>query len=276
VNTVLAYVYREFSENDATSLEAFLKTVFSSFREDNIFSWKYVMNPNFANSIVSIAEKDGKLVGSNYWSFRRLQITKDLAVNAALGADIAVNSKERGQGLGTKLLLYPRTAGIFKKNKIIISYMFSTQELSRKLYRPAAGYIRAPSGTTTYRRLFDCNELKEVFQKIDKAVQSSHELKKKAADASMRLSFKLTGVPEFSINIDPQNIKLDEGNVENPDVVIEGNLPLSSLMLKGDAGVAQIMKAFLFRKVKLKKGFSKIFKIRKVLVLFQEAIILKS
>jgi putative sterol carrier protein len=98
----------------------------------------------------------------------------------------------------------------------------------------------------------------------------------KAADASMRLSFKLTGVPEFSINIDPQNIKLDEGNVENPDVVIEGNLPLSSLMLKGDAGVAQIMKAFLFRKVKLKKGFSKIFKIRKVLVLFQEAINLKS
>jgi putative sterol carrier protein len=154
--------------------------------------------------------------------------------------------------------------------------MFSTRELSNKLYKPAAGYIIAPSGTTTYRRLFDCNELKEVFQQINKTVQSNQELKKKAATISMNLSFRLTGVPEFSINISPEAISLNEGRAGESDVVIEGNLPLSSLMLKGDADAGQMVKAFLLRKIKVKKGLWKIFKIRRALVLFQDALNLKS
>jgi putative sterol carrier protein len=234
-----------------------------------MFTWKYERNPEFANSLVIIAEKGRELVGSNYWISRRLQLMKNLSINAALAADIAVNPKERGNGLGTKLLLYPRLAGTFKKNKIVVSYMFSGQELSKKLYKPAAGYIAVPSGTTTYRKLFTCNELKEVFEKINAIVETSEELKRKVAEIAMCISFKLRGVPEFSLSIEPEEISIHEGTKKEPDVVIEGSLPLSSLMLKGDFGLQKIIKAFFLGEVKVSKGFLKIFKIRKALKLFQ-------
>jgi putative sterol carrier protein len=241
-----------------------------------MFAWKYERNPEFANSLVIIAEKEGELVGSNYWISRRLQLMKNLSVNAALAADIAVDSKERGKGVGTKLLLYPRMAGTFKKNKIVVSYMFSGQELSKRLYKPAAGYIAAPGGTTTYRKLFTCNELKEIFGKIDAIVKSSEELKRKVAELAMCISFKLRGVPEFSLNIEHEKISIDEGAVKNPDIVIEGSLPLSSLMLKGDFGFRKIMKAFLLGKVKVRKGLRNILKMRQALRLFQAVLNHKS
>ena len=272
----MTYQFREFRDDDFASLEAFLKTAFPGFKQDNMFMWKYRLNPSFANSLVIIAEKDGELVGSNYWILRRLKLMRNLQVAAALGADIAVSPKHRGSGVGTKLLLYPRLAGTFKKNKIVVSYMFSGQELSKRLYKPAAGYIAAPSGTTTYRKLFTCDQLKEIFQEVDLAVRSSEELKKKVAEVAMSMSFKLTGVPEFSINITTDKISLNEGETEKPDVVIEGSLPLSSLMLRGDVGAGEVMKAFLLGKVRVRKGFRNIFKMRKALKLFQTALNHKS
>jgi putative sterol carrier protein/GNAT superfamily N-acetyltransferase len=272
----LAYQFREFRDDDFASLEELLKATFPGFKQDNIFMWKYRLNPSFANSLVIIAEKEGELVGSNYWILRRLQLMKNLQVVAALGADIAVSPKHRGSGVGTKLLLYPRVSEAFKKNKIVISYMFSTQKLSNRLYKPAAGYIAAPSGTTTYRKLFTCDQLKEVFQEVNSAVSSSEELKKKVAEVAMSMSFKLTGVPEFSISVAADKISLNEGETEKSDVVIEGSLPLSSFMLRGDVGAGEIIKAFLLGKVRVRKGFRKIFKIRKALKLFQAALSNKS
>jgi putative sterol carrier protein len=270
------YSLREFRPDDAASLEALLRTTFPCFREDDMFTWKYERNPELANSLVIIAEKEGELVGSNYWISRRLQLMKNLSVNAALAADIAVNPKERGNGVGTKLLLYPRLSGAFKKNKIVVSYMFSGQELSKRLYKPAAGYIAAPRGTTTYRKLFTCNELKEIFEKINAAVESSEELKRKVAELAMCVSFKLRGVPEFSLSITPEKICISEGTMKEADVVIEGSLPISSLMLKGDFGLRKIMKAFLLGKVKVRKGLRNILKMRQAIELFQVALDHKS
>jgi putative sterol carrier protein len=237
-----------------------------------MFTWKYSQNPELANSLVIVAEKDGEVVGSNYWIFRRFQLMKNLSVNAALAADIAVNPKERGNGVGTKLLLYPRLSGAFKKNKIAVSYMFSSQELSKKLYKPAAGYIAAPGGTTTYRKLFTCNDLKVTFERINTVVQSSEELKRKVADLTMHIHFKLRGVPEFLLSIEPGKISVNEVAMKEPDVVIEGSLPLSSLMLKGDFGLSKIMKAFFAGEVKVSKGLLKINKVRSALKLFQTAL----
>jgi putative sterol carrier protein/GNAT superfamily N-acetyltransferase len=272
----LTYQFREFRDDDIASLEALLKAVFPGFKQGNMFMWKYRLNPGFANSLVVIAEKDGEVVGSNYWILSSLQLMRNLQVVAALGADIAVSPEHRGSGVGKKLLLYPRSSGTFKKNNIVVSYMFTTQELGKRLYKPAAGYIAAPRGTTTYRKLFTCDQLKEIFQEVDLAVRSSEELKKKVGEVAMTMSFKLTGVPEFSISIATDKISLNEGEPEKSEVVIEGSLPLSSFMLRGDVGAGEVIKAFLLGKVRVRKGFRNIFKMRKALKLFQVALNNKS
>ena len=107
--------------------------------------WKYRLNPNFDNSLVVIAEKDGKLVGSNYWLLRDLKLSSNTQVKAALGADIAVHPDYRGQGIGTELIRFPRLSGAFKEKGILVSYMFGRPELNKRFYSPAAGYIVAPN-----------------------------------------------------------------------------------------------------------------------------------
>jgi predicted N-acetyltransferase YhbS len=268
----LQYLYRKFRDEDEAALEELLRNTFPSFKENNLWLWKYKLNPSFKSSLVILAEKDGEIVGCNYWMLRELKLLSNLHVKVALGADIAVHPKHRGFGVGTELMRYPRIYGAFKEKGVLLSYMFGRPELSKKFYEPAAGYTVAPNCTLTYKKLFNCNQLKDRFQKIDQAVKSNEELKRKLKDLAMCISFKLKGAPEFSVHIEPEMVYLNEGKAEKPDVIIEGSLPLSSLVLTGTVGTGDLVKAWLTGKFKIKKGLRHIFKIRKAFKLFQAAL----
>ena len=92
-----------------------------------------------------------------------------------------------------------------------------------------------------------------------------------ARGVSMSISFKLRGVPEFSVHIEPEKVYLEEGKVDNADVIIEGNLPLSFLIFEGGISLGNVVKSWLTGKIKIRKGYLRIFKLRKAFKVFQEA-----
>lgn len=262
---------REFRNGDQVALQELLKKVFPVFKENDLWFWKYRLNPDFDESLVVVAEKDGELVGSNYWLSRDLKLSSDLQVKAALGADVAVRPDLRGEGIGRELLRFPRTSAAFKEKGILLSYMFSSLELTSRFHSPTAGYTTAPVGTVVFRKLLNCQELKAKFQEIDEAINSDDQMKEQLRKLDMCISFRLIGAPEFSVHIGPENVCLEEGKTEKSDVIIEGNLPLSSLVF-GGASLGDLVKSWITGKTKIKRGILHIFKLRKAFMLFQAAV----
>jgi predicted N-acetyltransferase YhbS len=271
----VSYSYRKFRKGDEVALEELLKNTFSKFKEKDLWSWKYTLNPNFDNSLVVIAEKGDELVGSNYWMLRDLKLSSDATIKVALGADLAVHPDFRGHGIGAELIRYPRVSGFFKKKGVLLCYVFGRAELNKRLYRPVAGYAIAPNQTTTYKKLFNCQELKERFQEIDSAIRSNDAAKQRLKELVMCISFKLSGAPEFSVHIERDKVYLEEGTARNCDVLIEGRLPLSILFIGGAVSLSDIVKSLLTGKVKIRKGLFHILRLRKVFVLFRRALIQK-
>jgi hypothetical protein len=266
------YAFRKFQSGDEVALESLLKSIFPRFKEGNFWAWKYKMNPTFEDSLVALALKDGELIGCNYWMQRDLKLLDNLQVKAALGADIAVNPNHRRFGIGKELLRYPRVSGAFKEKNLLLSYMFGRPELSKRFYKPAAGYIIAPNNTVTYRKLFNCRHLIEKFEEINRTVNSNVEMKLSLKKLTMCVSFKIRGAPEFSLHVEPEQIFLEEGKAKNCDMIIEGNLPLSALTIGDTIGLVDLIKLFLTGKVKIKKGFFHVFRLRKIFVLFKGAL----
>lgn len=197
-------------------------------------------------------------------------------VKAALGADVAVYPNHRKFGVGKELLRYPRKSGIYKEKNFLLSYMFGRPELSKRFYKPAAGYIVAPNHTVTYRKLFNCRQLIEKFEEINRTINSNVDLKLSLNELKMSVSFRLKGAPEFSVHVEPGKVYVQNEKAENCDMIIEGSLPLSVLTIGGGVGLGDLVKLFLTGRVKVKKGFYRIFKLRKIFVLFQMALDQKS
>jgi predicted N-acetyltransferase YhbS len=269
--------YRLFRDEDQAGLEELLKNAFPSFRDSNLWSWKYRLNPNFHSSLVVIAEKDGKIVGSNYWLSRDLKLSSTVQIRAALAADVVVHPDYRGRGIGSELVRFPRLSGAFKQKGIVLSYsLVGRSELVERFYHPFAGYTSAPSDTITYRKLFSCQELREKFEEIDQAIKSNAAVRKQLKDVAMSISFKLRGAPQFSVHIQPERVYLEEGKTDNSDVIVEGSLSLSSLIIEGEVSVGDLVKSWLTGKIKIRRGLLHVFKLRKAFTLFQAAFDQKS
>ena len=88
----------------------------------------------------------------------------------------------------------------------------------------------------------------------------------------MCISFKLKGTPEFSVHIEPEKVYLEEGKAKKCDILIEGSLPLSILLIGDEVGLGNLVKFLLTGKVKIRKGLFQAFRLRRIFVLFQEAL----
>lgn len=269
----LQYSFRNFEERDERALSELLKSSLPSFFKSDFWTWKYKLNPNFDPSLIVVAEKNGEIVGCNHWLLRDLKLSRSLNVKAVLGADLLVNPEHRGHGVAKQLVLFLRENRAFKDKGIVLSYSLAPPLLSKNLYKPVAGYVAPSNSTTSYRKFFNCRELKEKFQLIDDAIQSRVDLKSKLKGLEMRALFRLNGTPVFVLHIGSEGVYLQEGEIEKPDVVIEGSIPLLfSSIVEGNAGIRKLVEAWIIRKVKIKKGLLKIVKIWRFFKVFQMAL----
>ena len=268
----MTYSYREFREQDEQALKELLKTGFPLFLKNEYWDWKYKKNPNFDPSLVALAEKDEKIVGCNHWLARGLKLSSQVTVRTALAGDLLVHCEHRGQGIAAELLQVLRASEVVKNKGITLCYMFAPLKLNKRLYSPVAGYVAAPNSTSTYKIFFSCQELKKRLKLIDSHIKSNKKLMAKLQGLEMCVLFRLKGVPVFALYIESDGGCLDEGEVKNPDVVIEGTLPLSSSIFDGAIGVSDLLKAWMTGKFKIRKGALKIFKLRKAFKVFQSAL----
>jgi len=266
----MTYLYRKLKEQDEQALTELLRTGFPLFLKNNYWTWKYKKNPYFEPSLVAVAEENGKIIGCNHWLMRDLKLSSDLKVRTALAGDLLIRYEHRGQGIAAELLRAMRSSEIVKYNGITLSYMFAPIKLNERLYSPVAGYISAPNSTSTYKKFFNCNRLKEKIQFIDNCIKSDEKLTNKLRDLRMSALFRLKGLPTFVLYIESIGVHLEEGVIEKPDVIIEGSLPLSSAIIEGKISVRDLTKAYLTGEIKIKKGILKIFKLRNVFMLFQK------
>jgi putative sterol carrier protein/GNAT superfamily N-acetyltransferase len=256
------YSYRNLRDQDEQALTELLKTGFPLFLQDDYWNWKYKKNPDFNPSLIVVAEKDGKLVGCNHWLQRDLKLSGQLKVRTALACDLLVHPEHRGHGIAAELLWALRSSEVVKNNGITLSYMFAPLKLNKRLYAPVAGYVAAPNSTSTYKKFFNCRELKERIKLIDYRIKTNKDLLMKLQGLKMNVLFRLSGIPAFTLQINSDGIHFAETEGETPDIVIEGTLPLSSAIIDGRIGVGNIVKAWMTGKLKVRKGMLKIFKLR--------------
>ena len=228
-----------------------------------------MLYPDFDSSLVVVAEKDGQIVGCNHWLPRDLKISSDLTVKASLGGDIVVSPEHRGKKVGKGLLKFFRTSKVFDDKGIVLTYMFADPELDRRLYKPAVGYVFAPDSTTVYAKYLNSRRLKKTFVTINEALQSRHDLQNAIKGINMRIQFRLRGAPTFLITLSSNHVDFTEGESENADVIVEGEFPLFSAAVEGMIGLSSLVKPLFMRKLIVKKGKLKIFKLFKVLRLFK-------
>lgn len=247
---------RNLSEGDEPALIRLLKDNLQTFSRAD-WDWKYRSNPAFDYSLVIVAESNGEIVGCNHWLTRDLRLSSSLKVKAALGADVLVYPQHRGRGIGTQLVRFMRASRVFKEKGVVISYMFTDPKLNRRLYEPTAGYFVAPNSTVTYRKLFNCRELKEKFQRANDLINSRKDLQEKLESLNMSVLFKLKGTPIFSIDIGSKGIHLDEGDMGNHDMVVVGDFQTFFTLVDGNGGVWGLVKSWITGKLGIRKGLLK-------------------
>jgi predicted N-acetyltransferase YhbS len=272
VKEMSGYSYRTLEKKDVPAVMKLVKNAFPDCLSGDYWGWKYQSNPNFDPSLVVVAEKDGKVVGCNHWLVRDFKLSADLKVNAVLGADVVVTPEHRGQGVGKALLKFFRTSTAFKKKDVIFIYMFADPEIHRNLYRPAVGYVFAPSSTLTFTKVLNPQRIKDKFQLINQAIQSRSDLLERINGLDIQILFRLRGAPTFSVDVSSNHVEFDEGELQSADVIVEGEFPVFSAAVEGRIGLGALTKLLLFRKLRVKKGKLKIVKLFKVLRLFKLAL----
>jgi predicted N-acetyltransferase YhbS len=272
----LAYFVRRYSDGDEIAIEALLKETFRSFQQKNYWVWKYKSNPNFDPSLVALAEKDGKLIGCNHWLIREIKLSKEVRMKAVLAGDITVDRAYRGQGIGKELITYLHSSDTLKKKGVILSYMFTNPKLNNVLFQPTAGYVLFPTCSITYKKFFDCRQLKQKIEQINSVISTKEGVKTKLAAVVMTVSFELKGIPKFTLSIERDGLHLSEDKSEDkpekPDVIIEGSLPISLSLVDGRIGTKELMIYWISGRIKIKKGLLKILRMRKAFKIIQNGL----
>jgi len=263
-------LFRAFNDKDEEDVKQLVEIAFKDFLGGKYWDWKYKFNPNFDPSLVAVAEKNGKIIGCNHWLLRRLKISNSIVVKAFLGADIAVNPQYRGRGIGKSLLLFLRSSKAIRDKEASITYMFANPNLSKRLYRPAAGYVPAPTKTISYFKLLSWNKIINNEKAVNEKIKREKKKFEKLSKLDLKILFQLSGAPQLLLRLTKKGIEVCETNLKNADVTVIGNLSTFAALKDREGRIRNLLKALLTRKLKIKGSLFSFFKFYRSFWLIEE------
>ena len=256
---------RAFNDKDEENVKELVENVFTHFLYGTYWDWKYKFNPNFDPSLVAVAEKNGKIVGCNHWLLRELKVSGSTEVTAVLGADIAVSPEYRGQKIGKSLLLFLRSSQAIRDKDVILSYMFADPNLSKRFYKPVAGYIPALTKTVSYFKLLNWSKLKDRIKVVNKKIEGERLEK-----LDLKIRFQLFGAPELFLELSEDGVRASEGNFKNANVTIMSDLSTLSILKEKKNRKRNLIRALLTGKLKVKGSLLNLFRLYRSFWLIEE------
>jgi len=264
------YVYRAIAKGDEEAVEGLVKHTFMHFLGDDYWKWKYSRNPNFDPSLVAVAEKDGKIVGCNHWLLRDIKLSSSLVGKAILCADIAVDPNHRERGVGKSLLLLLRSSRPSSTKGAVVNYMFADPELSKRLYRPAVGYIPIPTSTVRYTKRWSWREYIRRLEETHMEMIPKGGFSGKGVKREFKVVFHVLGAPPLTIAVNQGGIEASEENVEDADLTVKCDLTTLVSLRRKEKRMRRFLKAWLTRKLKVKGSLFGIISLYRNLHLVQE------
>ncbi len=216
------YRCRPFRSEDEEEVSQLVKNTFRGFLEGRFWNWKYKLNPGFNPSLAMVAEENGAIIGCNHWLLKNFKLSSSLETKAILGADVAVNPKYRGKGVGTLLLHSLRSSEIMRKEQPSIAYSFVNPSLAKHFHTPAAGYIPAPDRTILYFKILNWKKFAESANMLNEQIAAG-KFKNRLFKFELRVLLKISGAPPLHFCMSGNGVKVDE-EAQNADVTIAGDL----------------------------------------------------
>ena len=216
------YCCRAFRDEDEEEVSQLVENVFGGFLEGRFWNWKYKLNPSFNPSLVMVAEENGVIIGCNHWLLKDFRLSYSLETKAILGADVAVDPKHRGKGVGKSLLRSLRSSEIMRKEQPSISYSFVNPSLAKHFHTPTAGYIPAPDRTILYFKILNWKKFTENANMLNEQIAAG-KFNDRLSKFELRVLLKISGAPPLHFHMSENGVKVDEEE-QNADVTIAGDL----------------------------------------------------
>jgi predicted N-acetyltransferase YhbS len=259
-------VYRSLREQDDEAVRALVESTFGSFLSGKFWDWKYLQNPSFDRSFVAVADDRGKIVGCNHWLLRKFTLSASVAVNATLGADIAVVPEYRKKGVGRALIYFLRSQ--HASEKLPVMYMFANPELRRRFHTPVAGYVPAPGGTALYTKILNWEKVRvsaAVFNERVKLGEFGDRLRR----VDLTVVFRVRGAPPLFLHVGADGVEADVSE-NRADVTVSSDAATLSL-IKGEGGGAWgLVRALLRGRLRLSGDVLKMFALYRNLWVFRQ------
>lgn len=264
------YVYRTIVKGDEEAVEGLVKRTFMDFLGDDHWKWKYSRNPNFDPSLVAVAERNGKIVGCNHWLLRDIKLSSSLVGKAILCGDIAVDPNHRKRGVGKSLLLLLRSSRPSNTKGAVVNYMFTDPELSKRLFRPAVGYIPIPTSTVRYTKRWGWQKYIRRVEEINMKGVPKGGFSGKGLKRNFKVVFHVLGAPPLTIAMNQGGIEASEENVEDADLTVKCDLATLVGLKRKEKRMRRFFKALLTGKLRVKGSLFGIISLYRNLHLLQE------
>jgi predicted N-acetyltransferase YhbS len=260
------YVYRNLAKGDEDAVKGLLKR--SSIQSD--WEWKYLHNPSFDPCLVAIAEENAKIVGCNHWLLQDIKLSSSSVGKAILSGDIAVDPKHRKRGIGKSLLLFLRSSSLSNARGAVLTYMFATPELSKRLYQPTVGYVPIATSTVTYGRRWSWKQFIRAVDEANVNLGRNGEFGGKSVKRNLKVVFYVLGAPPLTIALNQGRIEAFQGDVEGPTLRVKSDLATFGHLRRKEKRMRRLVKALLTRRLRMSGSLFGIISLYQNLPLLEE------
>ena len=251
MNEKREYQCRTFRYEDGEEVSQLVENVFGGFLEGRFWNWKYKLNPSFNPSLVMVAEENGAIIGCNHWLLKNLKLSSSFATKAILGADVAVDPKYRGKGVGTSLLRALRSSEVMSKEQPSIAYSFVNPSLAKRFHTPAAGYIPAPDTTVLYFKILNWKKFAENADRLNEQIAAG-KFKDRLSKFEVRVLFKIAGAPPLNFFMSEKGVTVFDEEKQNTDLTITGDLVTFQKIRAGKNRKWNLFKALFTMKLRIR------------------------